>query len=107
MRLALEDLLEVREFLMDLTNQNQTKSNVEKNTRRYYCSPGLFLSVYDTQLSTVAQSVFHRDTDDTPSHAHAHTHALVHTHPPCRTLGEMGLRDTVLSVGAADKAVAL
>lgn len=35
----------------------QTKSSVEKTkkqkTRKYYCSPGLFLRVYDTQLSTV------------------------------------------------------
>lgn len=32
----------------------QTKSSVKKkNTRKYYCSPELFLRVYDTRLSTI------------------------------------------------------
>lgn len=51
----------------------QTKSSVKENTRKYYCSPGLFLRVYDTQLSTVMVYI---------PQVYGHTYPHTRTHIP-------------------------
>lgn len=78
---------------MDLTTPNQTKPSIKKGVRKHYCSPGLFLSVYDTQLFRVTWSVFHRDLTNVTSQTHSLTltNTLLHTHLPLGyTLREAG-----------------